>query len=184
MNRFIYYKTLQFLVTEQPDSKWVNLPSPLKLVHLNRSELLVFAENAENELDQAFVNSAISKGDDCYGILDGGTLANYGWYSRMPTLIDNDGLLLEFDPRYIYMYKGFTLDRYRGQRLHAINKTRALCEYTAWAAKECCLTSKPAISTRLSPVIEWGPGLAGGSALFDLQADTLFARIQNATGTD
>jgi hypothetical protein len=38
-------------------------------------------------------------------------------------------LVLTFDPRYVYMYKGFTDTRHRGQRLHAIGMTRALHHY-------------------------------------------------------
>jgi hypothetical protein len=38
-------------------------------------------------------------------------------------------LEIAFDPRYVYMYKGFTVPRYRGQRLYAIGMTRALRHY-------------------------------------------------------
>src|SRR5262249_50981302 len=38
-------------------------------------------------------------------------------------------LKLHFNPEYIYMYKGFTHDNYRGQRLHAIGMNLALREY-------------------------------------------------------
>ena len=65
------------------------------------------------------------RGDQCYAIVDGNTLASYGWYTHGPALID-EGLRLSFDPRYVYMYKGFTLPRYRGQRLHAVGMTLAL----------------------------------------------------------
>lgn len=47
-------------------------------------------------------------GDECYAICD---------------------LVLHFAEGYVYMYKGFTATRYRGQRLHAIGKTRALQHY-------------------------------------------------------
>jgi hypothetical protein len=40
-------------------------------------------------------------------------------------------LILHFDDRYIYMYKGFTHVEHRGQRLHAIGMTRALEAYLA-----------------------------------------------------
>ena len=37
--------------------------------------------------------------------------------------------MLTFDRRYVYMYKGFTLKRHRGKRLHAVGMTRALDAY-------------------------------------------------------
>jgi len=39
-------------------------------------------------------------------------------------------LLLHFDwVNYVYMYKAFTVERYRGQRLHAIGVTQSLVRF-------------------------------------------------------
>lgn len=83
------------------------------------------ARNPELGMSEAFVREAIARGDRCYVITAGDTLASYGWYSNRPTAID-DGLVLAFDPLYVYMYKGFTRAEHRGRRLHAIGMTRAL----------------------------------------------------------
>src|SRR5205085_675505 len=83
----------------------------------------------EYEMTEPFLHDAFAKGDECYAILDGSTLAAYGWYSNTPTAIDVPGLVLDFDPAYIYMYKGFAHPHYRGQRLHSIAMTRALDAY-------------------------------------------------------
>jgi hypothetical protein len=40
-------------------------------------------------------------------------------------------MFLHFDENRIYMYKGFTPEKYRGQRLHAIAMARALVAYRA-----------------------------------------------------
>src|SRR5262249_10874862 len=96
---------------------------------LEPAELLAFAEAGKYQLTADFVRQVSAKGDECYAMLDGDILAAYGWYSRNRTVLDNEDLMLRFDSSYIYMYKGFTLDRYRGQRLHAIGMTRALAEY-------------------------------------------------------
>jgi hypothetical protein len=77
-----------------------------------------------------FVRHALSKGDECYGVLDGTNLASYGWYSRKPTLTNCEDLILHFDQtNYVYMYKAFTVERYRGLRLHAIGVIRSLIRF-------------------------------------------------------
>lgn len=61
-------------------------------------------------------------------------LTSYGWYSTRPTEA-GPGLVLHFDPAYAYMYKGFTLPRFRGHRLHAIGMASALEAYTREGSK-------------------------------------------------
>ncbi len=89
-------------------------------------ELLRYAETGEHEFSLAFLRRAFGRGDRCYALFDaGGKLASHGWYSNLPTSID-DRLVLHFDRDYTYMYKGFTLPAYRGKRLHAVGMCRAL----------------------------------------------------------
>jgi hypothetical protein len=95
------------------------------------SGLLKFAKNDVYELTPRFIHASAEKGDECYAILEGDALASYGWYSSRPTLLDNEDLILRFGSGYVYMYKGFTLSTYRGQRLHAIGMTRSLAAYKA-----------------------------------------------------
>ncbi len=94
---------------------------------LDESQLFESARSPDTELTESFVQSALEKGDECYGAFDGEALACYGWYSNKPT--DDDGLTVHFRPDYIYMYKGVTHPKYRGKRLHAIGMNRALREY-------------------------------------------------------
>ena len=89
----------------------------------------IIRNHPEYEMSESFVRECFAKGDECFGFLDGSTLAAYGWYSSRPTAIDVPGMVLHFDNRYIYMYKGFTHANHRGQRLHAIAMTRALEAY-------------------------------------------------------
>ncbi|HEY2383160.1 MAG TPA: GNAT family acetyltransferase [Terriglobia bacterium] len=128
-NRWIYYKNLQCLIVESINTRSFDLPPGFRFLRLEEQALLDFSKDPANELRPDFVRYALAKGDECYGIFEGDQLANYGWYSRKPTLMDNEELFLHFDPQIVYMYKGFTLDRYRGLRLHAISKTRALAEF-------------------------------------------------------
>ncbi len=99
--------------------KSVGLPKTLADVGLrmaNRAVLLRVLKGIRIEM----VDARFLAGDD---------LAAYGWYSNKPTTLDFEGLRLQFDDKYIYMYKGFTAPEHRGQRLHAIGMTRALEAY-------------------------------------------------------
>jgi len=128
INTFVYMKTLECVVIEQVDPEALTLPAHLRYARLEGARLSLFGRVKENELPDEFVQDALDKGDECYAVLEGMTLASYGWYSKTPTLVDND-LRLHFNPQYVYMYKGFTAKPYRGQRLHAIGMMRALNEY-------------------------------------------------------
>lgn len=105
--------------------------SPFAARFCTRSELMRAVGLAEvrAEMSAEFVDQALSRGDECFGIFDEDKLASFGWYSSRPTTIEAD-LALHFDPAWVYMYKGFTLGAYRGKRLHGIGMSLALREYT------------------------------------------------------
>lgn len=96
-----------------------------------RSELMAAAhlDEVRAAMSPDFVERALSRGDECFGIFDEDRLASFGWYSSRPTNVEDD-LSLHFDPAWVYMYKGFTLGAYRGKRLHGIGMSLALREYT------------------------------------------------------
>lgn len=95
-----------------------------------RQELLAAASNPEvaEEVSVEFVEEALARGDECYGIFDGPTLVSFGWYSNHPSQF-SDTLDLHFDRAWMYMYKGYTLRSHRGKRLHGIGMSRALYAY-------------------------------------------------------
>ena len=129
VNRCVYYKTMQCIVIDEVQQKSMALPAHLSFSKLEHEELIKASAHPEYGIDAAFLKDVLKKGDECYAIREGEILASYGWYARTATVLDPDDLILNFDPKYVYMYKGFTLDRYRGQRLHAIGMARALAEY-------------------------------------------------------
>lgn len=100
-------------------------PCPYEHGFADPDRLRHWARSERYEMPPDFLVAALAKDDRCYAIWDGDTLASYGWYSTRPTAID-ERLTLSFDPSWVYMYKGFTDNRYRGQRLHAIGMTLAL----------------------------------------------------------
>ena len=135
LNKCVYFKTLQCIVIDEVNQRDLILPEHLRFTGLEPRDLLTIIENPEYEMSADFVQQALAKGDECYGILDEDILASYGWYARSATSLDPDDLIFHFDDKYVYMYKGFTLHSYRGQRLHAIGMTRALAEYQSRSFK-------------------------------------------------
>lgn len=130
-NRAMLLRVLKGIVIEKVDEGFLEADPKYRAVFLDQATLREFARDPRNELSDDFLDQAFDKGDECYGFVAGNELAAYGWYSNKPTTLDFDGLHLQFDDRYIYMYKGFTSPAHRGQRLHAIGMTRALQSYLA-----------------------------------------------------
>jgi hypothetical protein len=130
INRIVPIKILKGMRIEQAPDEFLHCAAPYRGEFLTESRLAGIIRNRpEFEMTEGFLRDAYAKGDECYGFLDGNTLASYSWYSNKPTEIDIPGMMLHFDDRYIYMYKGFTHERYRGQRLHALGMARALDVY-------------------------------------------------------
>src|SRR5260370_5536567 len=121
----MYYRNMHFLGVESVNPQTFQLPSNFRFTRLQEDMVQTFAKQPECELRMDFVRRAIQRGDECYAIFDGDILANYGWYSRKPTVLYPSDLTIHFAPHYVYMYKRFTRDRYLGLRLHAISKTQA-----------------------------------------------------------
>jgi hypothetical protein len=126
-NALFPFKILRGVYVERPDPAFLAVPEPYSARFLDAAALRAFA-SPENELSLAFIDHARMKGDECYALLGGG-LAAYGWYATTPTAIGLPHLQLHFSKDYVYMYKGFTGERHRGKRLHAVGMTRALNEY-------------------------------------------------------
>jgi hypothetical protein len=136
MNRVVPVRMLctMKLTAAGVDAKFLTLPAGLEGRFLDEQEVLRWAEDPRLDLEVDFVRNSWRDGDRCYGILDGQTLASYGWYSKRPTMMTED-LRFHFDSDYVYMFKGFTLPAYRGKRLHAIGMANALRAYTELGSK-------------------------------------------------
>lgn len=119
---------LKCITIDVPDPGFLSNNNGYLCQFLDPERLMDLSKNQEYQLEREFLSEALSKGDDCFVILDGDRLANYGWYSNKPTKVSQE-LELRFDERYIYMYNGYTHPNYRGQRLHATGMTMALNHY-------------------------------------------------------
>ena len=128
-NRVLVLKFLKGMTVERLRAEFLVCPEPYRPMFLDETMLREFGRDPANDIPKGFLEEALSKGDECYGILAGDTLAAYGWYSQGPTRIDPPELVLRPGDRYIYMYKGFTHPGHRGRRLHAIGMSLALQHY-------------------------------------------------------
>jgi hypothetical protein len=123
-------KVFKVLVMDVSRPEFLQLPAGFRSRFLTETQLRARACDPCNELTDEFLDDALAKGDECYAVLDGAKLACYSWYSSKPT-VASDGLSIHFNPAFVYGYKAFTLPDYRGQRLHAIEVSRALEAYLA-----------------------------------------------------
>ena len=128
-------KVLRGVHVERPDESFLGVPDRYTGGFLASNELRAYACDPDTELSDRFLDGAFARGDECYALRDGKDLAAYGWYSFGSTPIGLPGLVLNFSPEYVYMYKGFTDMRHRGKRLHAIGMTRALEHYVSRGRK-------------------------------------------------
>jgi hypothetical protein len=135
LNWAVEFKMLRALVAHCPNPKFLKCPSGYRAMVLTENMVYEFSRDPINEMSQRFVDEALQRGDQCYAILDGDALAAYGWYAFGATPIGLPGMLLCYRSDYVYMYKGLTHDRYRGQRLHAIGMTLALRHYRSSGRK-------------------------------------------------
>jgi hypothetical protein len=127
VNKIVYWRILEGMTVRVQDVKDPGLfEAPgFDARFVGADELAKFASEPAYDLPIEFLRKARARGDRCYALFDGERLAAYGWYSDLPTPID-EHFVLHFDRAYTYMYAGYTLPAYRGKRLHAVGMCRAL----------------------------------------------------------
>src|SRR6266542_1154771 len=76
INRFLFFKVLRCMIIDSVEPHYLGSNNGYQFTFLGRDTLLAFTENKEYELSEEFVWRALKKGDECYGILDGPTLAS------------------------------------------------------------------------------------------------------------
>ena len=130
VNSAMTLRILRALCLERASPSFRQCPAGYAAGFASRQALDRLATDPECELSPEFVNLALSRGDQCFAIWEGAAAAAYSWYSFRPTPI-GQGMRLRFDPSWVYMYKGFTLPRYRGRRLYAFGVAHALEHYRA-----------------------------------------------------
>jgi GNAT superfamily N-acetyltransferase len=127
LNRCVHCKLILAITLEEAQAIPLDADSAFGWRFFNEAELHELAQNPDNDIREQFLHVALSRGDRCFGALDHGVLASYGWYATMPTEVE--GAVLQFPPEYVYAYKAFTHPNHRGKRLHAIGMNQALRHY-------------------------------------------------------
>jgi len=127
VNKIVHFEILKGMTVRMQDVKDPGLfeAQGFDARFVGEDELARFAHDGAHDVSLDFLRRARARGDRCYALFDGEALAAYGWYSDLPTPID-EHFVLHFDPAWTYMYKGYTVPAYRGKRLHAVGMCRAL----------------------------------------------------------
>lgn len=131
IHHVVSFRVLRGIYLAAANARFTECPPGFTGDFLSSETLQRVSLDRRYDLPPEFVADALSRGDACYGILDGERVASYGWYTHAPTKI-NDELWLHFDRAYVYRYKGLTLEPYRGRRFHAISMARTL---DAWRGR-------------------------------------------------
>ena len=127
INLCFYLRIVRVFKKEVVDPDSLKSNEAFQWQFLDESQLLELARNPDNKLAESFVQTALEKGDECYGAFDGEALAHCAWHSNKPT--DDEGLTFHFSPDYMYLYAAFTHPKYRGRRLTVSRGMRARREY-------------------------------------------------------
>jgi hypothetical protein len=120
------YHALRGMTLELPDVDPQFLESPDGL-QCSKATAREFAElpGAGTLPEDAFPPEAEERGDWCFYVADGDTIASYGWYATVP-ITTHRGYSIAFSDDWVYMYNGFTIREYRGRKLHAYGMAHAL----------------------------------------------------------
>jgi hypothetical protein len=169
VNRVVTLRPILFmrLRLEDLDPSALQPESPLECRFLTRAEIEHYAADPANRMPRKFLDRALAKGDECFAMLDGETLASFCWCTTRPTQL---GLRarIHFDPKWVYRYHAHTRPEYRGLRLNSLGTARtiliyaerghlglmALLEFRNWAIRKACYR----VGYRnLGWLLEWGP---------------------------
>ena len=129
VNLALTCKILRALYLTHPNPAFSALPAGYAAGFASREELHRFAQQPGSDLTPRFVDQSLAHGDQCFALRHGRSIAAYSWYSFRPTPIGLPGVLLFFDPHWVYRYKDYTHPEYRGRRLHAIGTALGLAHY-------------------------------------------------------
>ena len=110
------------------DRSFLRQVDGMQMRFLTPAEVRHFAAQGDTDLNLAYVDDALARGDRCFAVLEDDRLASYSWYATAPTGVTIE-LELHFPRPLIYMHHSFTAAAYRGRRLHTIGIVQALSTF-------------------------------------------------------
>ena len=127
INKVVHFEILKGMTVRTRDVKDPSLfEAPgFDARFVDPEQLREYAQDSAYQMTPEFLRTALARRDRCYALFNGSKLAAYGWYSSLPSPLD-EHFVLHFDRAWTYMYKGYTMPAYRGKRLHAVGMCRAL----------------------------------------------------------
>jgi hypothetical protein len=81
---------------EHADASFLKAAQNYEAGFLTADELRNYSSDPKTEMSSEFLDEALARGEQCYAIKDGGTLAAYGWYSAGSTPIGLGDLVLNW----------------------------------------------------------------------------------------
>ena len=132
LNRCFPYLTMKCIWIDAQELRTPEEDFPYEGRFLETGELLEFARCEAchgSGLTPHVIPALKGNGADCFGVLDGDTLAAFCWYSPNPPERINDHWVVHFDPGCVYVYFVFTDPAYRGQGLLPHGISLAMPEY-------------------------------------------------------
>lgn len=137
MMRWIAYRSAQRLVDVRVGHVlWLEVgninpslrPEPAYTFQfLSAEEVRALSPEAEGALPPALADRIVADNDFCFAALAGPRLAAFGWFALGNIEPEhNAGTALSYPPDVAYMYNGYTVPDFRGQRLHGLVKALGL----------------------------------------------------------
>ena len=110
-------------------------PSGTQIRAIERTELDRLSAVPQYSISRRFLVGIAARADRGFGAFVDGELASYAFFApQSPTAID-ESLRFEFAAGWTYVYKCFTLPRWRGQRLLPLVLASAMAELTDSGAR-------------------------------------------------
>ena len=78
--QYTCYKGMTLVLVDVED-QYLTVPEGMTGGFLDENVLREFAKEPSYDLDDQFLDEALRKNDQCYGLIEDGKLAAYGWYA-------------------------------------------------------------------------------------------------------
>ena len=125
LNKLFYFECLHVMRLSMKDinSKYLSLHNGFSGKFLSSEEIEKYFLGNDSEFE--LPPNVLENRDECFAILENLEIASYGWYSKKPTAVTGE-FKISIPQNFRYMHHGYTSEKYRGKRLHAIGMSKAL----------------------------------------------------------